>query len=241
MKEGTAYAVRLKKAYAKVKAAAPTPEVGLPEDPLSCLARGVLGVTAMEDASRAAVERLLAAAVDWNEIRVSSPADLRHAIGAAIPEPLEAAERLVRALQALYDAENQLSLERLKTIPRREARQFLDGLDGMDPHAVAAVVLWGLGGHAIPVNDPLLGALQEADLVHPDATRAEVQAFLERHVSADEARDFSIVMRTFAQKHAAKAKRKAAGASKHTGKKARRTPKGKTKKKSASRKTKRQS
>ena len=227
MKEGTAYAVRLKKAYAKIRAAAPTPEVGALEDPLTCLARGVLGVTATEEASREAVERLLQGAVDWNEIRVSNPADLSDVIGSAVPEPLEAAGRLIRAMQALFDAENHLSLERLQTIPRREARQFLDGLDGMDPHAVASVVLWGLGGHAIPVNDLLLRALQDADLVHPEATRAEVQAFLERHVNADEAREFCIVMRTFAQKHA----------SKTAGAKTKRAPK----KKARKRKTKRPS
>jgi len=231
MKEGTAYAVRLKKVYAKVRAEAPTPEVGPLEDPLQCLALGVLGVTATEKASRVAVERLFESAVDWNEIRVSNPADISSVIDALVPESLAASGRLVRALQALFDRENQLSLERIKTIPRREARQFLDELDGMDPHAVASVVLWGLGGHAIPVNDALLHALHAADLVHPEATRAEVQAFIERHVSADEAREFCIIMRTFAEKHAAKAKR-AAG-------KATPAPKKKAKKKPASRKTKR--
>lgn len=230
MKEGTAYAVRLKKAYAKVRAAAPTPEVGPLEDPLQCLALGVLGVTATEEASRVAVERLFESAVDWNEIRVSNPADISSVIGDLVPESLAASSRLVRALQALFDRENQLSLERIKTIPRREARQFLEELDGMDPHAVASVVLWGLGGHAIPVNDALLHALQAADLVHPEATRAEVQAFVERHVSADEAREFCIIMRTFAAKHAAKARRAESKAA---------ASKKKAKKKPGSRKTKR--
>ena len=67
--------------------------------------------------------------------------------------------------------------------------------------------------------------------MHPEATRAEVQAFLERHVGADEAREFCIIMRTFAEKHAAKAKR-AEDKAKHA-------PKKQAKKKPASRKTKR--
>jgi hypothetical protein len=58
-------------------------------------------------------------------------------------------------------------------------------------------MLWCFGGHAIPVNDKLLSSLREAELVHPNATRAEVQAFLERNVNATQAKEFCVVMRSF--------------------------------------------
>ena len=59
-------------------------------------------------------------------------------------------------------------------------------------------MLWSFGGHAIPVSDPLLASLRAADLIHPTATRAEVQAFLERNINAAQAKEFCLVMRSFA-------------------------------------------
>ncbi len=93
---------------------------------------------------------------------------------------------------------------------RRDAKHFLEKLDGVDEFATAAVLLWSLGGHAIPVDDRLLEALRQADLVHPEATRAEVQAFLERNISAAEAKRFCLAMRTFAASGAGKSSAKAA-------------------------------
>ena len=103
-------------------------------------------------------------------------------------------QRLIDALQHLYDKENTLGMDRLDNMGRREARQYLESLNGMDEYAVATVMLWSLGGHAIPVNDAMLQTLCDEDLVNPDATRAEVQAFLERHISAAEGRLFVTVM-----------------------------------------------
>ncbi len=90
-----------------------------------------------------------------------------------------------------------MSLERLRSVGRREARQYLEQLEGVDEYAAASVLLWSLGAHAIPVGDRLLSALRAAELVHPTATRAEVQAVLERHVSAAEAQEFCLIMRSF--------------------------------------------
>ena len=58
-------------------------------------------------------------------------------------------------------------------------------------------MLWSFGGHAIPVSDTFLQALREAELAHPHATRAEVQAFLERNINAAQAKEFCLVMRSF--------------------------------------------
>ena len=60
----------------------------------------------------------------------------------------------------------------------------------------------------------LLQALRDADLVHPTAERGEVQAFLERHISASEAKEFCLVMRSFAPDKPGERRRPAARASK---------------------------
>ena len=110
---------------------------------------------------------------------------------------LEPCQRLVSMLESVYERENALSLDRLKQMGRRDARHYLDSLGGVDEYGVASVALWSLGGHGIPVNNGLLKELRAAGLVHPDATRAEVQTFIERHISAADAKVFSMVMASY--------------------------------------------
>lgn len=197
MKQGTAFATQLKRAWTKHRKASEAPAVPEPCDPIRALATGVLGVGAAADQAERAVDRLLGAMVDWNEVRVSNAFEIQDAIGDTVPDSLEQCQRLRSVIQAVYDRENRISLDRLASMGRRDARHYLEKLQGADEYAVAHVVLWALGGHAVPVNDHLLTALRDAKLVHPAATRAEVQAFLERHIAANDAKEFVILMRTF--------------------------------------------
>lgn len=197
MKNGTFYAERLKKAYANAKRAGPRVVVPEPDDPIRRLAIAILGVECGDDVASRALDRAFTTLLDWNEVRVSSEVELNRVTGNTIPNGVRRFRQLTRALQAVFDAENAMSLDRLKSMTRREARQYLDTLDGVDEYAAASVILWTLGGHAIPVSDPLLEALRRNELVHPTATRAEVQAFVERNISAAEAKAFCLVMKTF--------------------------------------------
>lgn len=210
MKNGTLYGGRLRKGYAQLRAAVGKVEVPEPDDPLRRLAIGILGVGWNEADTERALDRAITSMVDWNELRVSNAIELNQATGNVIPQGIKRCQELIQALKAVYDRENRMSLERLHGLGRREARQYLEKLNGVSEYAVASVLLWSLGGHAIPVNDRLLANLREAELIHPNATRAEVQAFLERHISGNDAKEFCIVMRSFKGK--ASPKKRAAGA-----------------------------
>lgn len=218
MKDGTRYAGLFKKAYAKLKQLAEAPPVPEPDDPVRRLAIAILGVSAGEAAARKAIDRAFSVVLDWNELRVSNPDEVCRAVGDGIDRVH--CERLIRALRAIYVRENRVSLDRLKSLGRREARQYLETLDGVDDFASASVVLWSLGGHAIPVDDKLLSALRNGELVHPEATRAEVQAFLERHIGANDAKQTCLILqslpaviRTIGRPAGGKASGKAAGKS----------------------------
>ena len=198
MKDGTLYAPRLKKAYAKLRQSVAEPTIPRADDPIRRLAIAILGVECGDHEANRAVDRLLTVMVDWNEVRVSSAEQVGRALGDRIPQGLERAQRLIDALQAIYEREHRVSLDRLRSIGRREARDYLEALEGVDDYVAASVMLWSFGGHAIPVNDTFLQALREAELAHPHATRAEVQAFLERNINAAQAKEFCLVMRSFA-------------------------------------------
>lgn len=197
MKQGTLYSSRLKKGYAKFRQSVCKPEIPDSDDPLRSLGIAIFSVECDDEQATRAIDNALNAMVDWNEIRVSSPFEVNRATGGKIPNGMRLCQRLISALDAIYERENRLSLNRLRSMGRREARQYLETLPDVDDYAVAFVLLWSLGAHGIPVSDRLLKSLREANLVHPSADRGEVQAFLERHISAANAKEFSIVMRSF--------------------------------------------
>lgn len=214
MKQGTLYAGRIKKAYAKQKKEAPPVDVGETDDPLRRLAVGVLGMHLGDAAGERALRSIFSVMVDWNDVRVSDVVEVIAAMGGATADGRAACQRLISVLQTIYDRENSISLDTLKHKGRREARQYLESMPGVDEYAAASVLLWSLGGHGIPVHDKLLAALRADELVHPEATRAEVQAFLERHIAASEAKTFCLVMESFKPKTKAKSKSRDAVATK---------------------------
>lgn len=220
MKNGTVYATRLRKAYTRHLQSVEKPEIPDSDDPLRRLAMAILGVGSSDAEAERALDRAFSILADWNELRVSSAEEVHVATGDKRADGVDRSQRLIDALNAIYNRENRLSLERLRTLGRREARQYLEALPGVDEYAAASVLLWSLGGHGIPVNDALLKVLQEADLVHPEADRGEVQAFLERHVSAADAKNFCLVMQSFAPKKKAAAPKKSAAKAKKTAKSA---------------------
>lgn len=211
MKDGTLYAGKLKKAFSKQRQASPAGEIPEPDDPVRRLALAILGEDSGEDEAAAAIDRLLGVMVDWNEVRVSTPDQVFRAMGEKPADGVEKARRLSRALHGVYLHEHKISLERLRNLGRREAREYLEALEGVNDYSAAAVMLWSLGGHAIPVNDALHRALRDAGLVHESATRVEVQAFLERNIPAAQAKEFCLVMRNLsASKRASSAAAKPA-------------------------------
>lgn len=240
MKDGTAYAKRVKQAFSaqrkKSKQGDPPEFANLVE----CLAIGVLSRGMGIDRARRAMARALDVMAGWNEVRVSTPVEVIRDAGSGLSGREEDVERMIQALDSVYDREHILSLERLQSIGRREAKQFLEALAGVDDHAQAFVLLWGLGAHAIPVDDALLAALHQADLVHPEATRGEIQSFLERNIPAAKGKDFALVMSDFSppaskKKASAKKKTKAPGTKKKTTKRA--ATKAKSAKKKKAKKT----
>ncbi len=198
MKDGTRYAGRLKKAYAKLRQSVAEPKIPEVDDPIRRLAMAILGMECGDAEAARAIDRIFTTMVDWNEVRVSSVAQVYRAMGDRIPQGLDRAGQLLDALQAIYEREHRVSLDRLHNIGRREARDYLEALPGVGDFAAASVMLWSFGGHAIPVSDKLLSSLHDAELIHPTATRAEVQAFLERNVNSAQAKEFAVIMRSFA-------------------------------------------
>jgi hypothetical protein len=122
-------------------------------------------------------------------------------IGDGVPLAQAKAQRIVDGLNDVRRRQDRLDLTFLTQRARREAREYLESLEGMDQAAAASVVLYSLGGHAIPVDDLTLYVLRKEELVDASADAAEVQGFLERHVHAADARTFVDLLGRFVASH----------------------------------------
>lgn len=198
MKHGSEYAKQIKRLHRKMLRQSGKPEVPAPTDPIEQLILGILASCTSDQKAAAVYRRLREQTVDLNELRVTPAMELAELIGPAMPLAREKAQRIVDSLNAIRRRQDKLDLSFLQQRGRREAREYLESLEGVDKSAAASVVLFSLGGHAIPVDDLIVYVLRQEAAVDPGANLAEVQGFLERTISAADAPGFSILLGRYA-------------------------------------------
>lgn len=153
----------------------------------------------------AAAKRLHAAVVDYNEMRVCLPGELAGILGDRYPRALERATRLRMVLNELYRREHTVTLAPAAAMGKREARQYLEGIEGMHPFVAARVLLLSMGGHAFPLDERLHAALAEEEAVPAGLSVADASGWLERHFRAGEAGPAYLLLEAWMDERAAKA------------------------------------
>lgn len=88
---------------------------------------------------------------DWNEVRVSTVPELA-LVMEGLPEPREAAARLKRVLQGVFEATYSFDLEFLRKMNLGQAIQKLQKMTASSPFAASYVTQASLGGHSIPID-----------------------------------------------------------------------------------------
>ncbi|MCC6660960.1 MAG: hypothetical protein IT437_08745 [Phycisphaerales bacterium] len=134
-----------------------------------------------------AVRKLVSGIVDMNELRVCHPDELASSLGERYPRGLERCARLRSALNDLYRREHAVTLAPLEPMPKRDARAYLESLEGMTPYVAARILLVSLGGHAMPLDERTHSALLAARAVPADLSLVDAGSWLERHVRAGDA------------------------------------------------------
>ncbi len=190
MKRGSEYAKRVKQLFQQMVRKLGKPELPEPTDPIHQLIIAILAENTSDAKAIALFGKICEQMVDLNELRVTPPLELADMIGNAVPQAREKAECIVRVLNEIRARQDTLDLSFLKQRGRREAREYLESLEGAGSAAAASVVVHSLGGHAIPVDYLTVYVLRKEDVVEGSATAAEVQSFLERHVPAADGRMF---------------------------------------------------
>jgi hypothetical protein len=113
---------------------------------------------------------------------------------------------ITQSLNNIFEREHTLNLGRLKTLSKREARQFLRELPEIVPFVEAYVMLMSLDGHAMPIDEEILAYLREQEIVDEETSAEEAQKFLEHHLKAEEVYDFFALIRRAAHADAGKRK-----------------------------------
>lgn len=88
---------------------------------------------------------------DWNEVRVTTIAELSEVM-APLNDPPQAANRLKRALQGVFEKYYSFDIDILRKGNLGKAVKDFESINGVTPFCVSYVAQNALSGHSIPVN-----------------------------------------------------------------------------------------
>jgi endonuclease III len=159
-------------------------------DPLQTLVRGIFSFDTSDNRANDAMKVIAEEFVDLNELRVATELEVVEMIGERYSRIEERVSMVIQCLNHIFEREHTLSLERLKTIPKREARQFLKDLPGVHPFAEAYVMLLAFDGNAFPIDDAMLELLVEEGVFEDGISLEESQKFIEGQMKEAELYNF---------------------------------------------------
>lgn len=185
----------LKKHY---KPAAPPAERTLLEHLLyaSCLEN------ASFEAADEAFARLQQSYFDWNEIRVTTVAELSESMS-MLPDAAAAALRLKRGLQGVFETHYAFDLEFLKKQNIGKALKELEKLGKLTEFSLAYVNQHGLGGHSIPTNVSALHTLVVLGIITESEAAANKVPGMERAIAKSKGVEFGSLLHQLAVDYAA--------------------------------------
>ena len=208
MKNATKYADELRTLYKRAVKQYPAPEFE-PQEALAALVRGAMLYDVSDARAEEAVKLIEKEFVGLNELRVATDLEIQELLGARYPLIEKRVAMITQSLNAIFEREHTLSLDRLKTISRRDARQFLRELPEMHPFVEAYIMLFSFDGHAIPIDEDALAYLKEHGVLEESANIEEAQKFVEHHLKAEECRDLFFALRKITGETSGKEKKKA--------------------------------
>jgi endonuclease III len=165
------------------------------QDPLLALVRGAMSFDVSDNRAEEAMRVIEREFVGLNELRVATELEVQDLLGAKYPAIERRVAMITQALNRIFEREHTLSLDRLKTISKRDARQFLRDLPEIHPFVEAYVLMFAFGGHAFPLDDEMLAQLREQSILDEDTSIEEGQKFVEHHLKAEECFDLYSCLR----------------------------------------------
>src|SRR6476469_7183619 len=164
MKNATKHAEELKSLCKKLVKEHKPGEIQ-PQETLWALVRGAMSYDVPDSRAEDAIKVIQKEFVDLNELRVATELEVQDLLGVRYPKIEDRVKLITSALNAIFEKEHTLSLDRLKEVSRRDARQFLRELPEMTPFVEAYVMLFAFDGHAFPLDEGMLEYLRDEEIV----------------------------------------------------------------------------
>ena len=185
------------------------PDPRQPQEALKALVRAAMSFDMPDAKADEAMRHIEREFVDLNELRVATDLEIQELLGVRYPNIERRVAMITQSLNDIFEREHTLSLDRLKTISKRDARQFLRELPDIHPFVEAYVMLFAFDGHAFPVDDEILSYFREQGVVEEDASQEDAQRFVEYHLKAEECHDLFVSVRRVVSDESGRARKKA--------------------------------
>jgi hypothetical protein len=137
--------------------------------------------------------------VDMNDLRVSRAEEVMAVLGKTYPKADERVARIKASLRDVYLREHAVSLASLREGGKREARKYLESLEGMHHFVAARVALLAMDSHAVPIEERLYDKLLKAEIFEPDTPIEKAIGSIERHVKASEGLETYLLLQAYSE------------------------------------------
>ncbi|MHC4425362.1 MAG: hypothetical protein ACYSYV_04600 [Planctomycetota bacterium] len=231
MKNSKEYSKKIRALYRTLRRKYPKVQEVRHEEVADAIVRAIISAELNERATDSAIKRFADYFVDWNDLRVSRVEEIVEVLGKDTPATRDIASTIVRVLNGIFGQYHKVSLDALKTIGKRPAKQALEKIDGTSRFVVDYCMLTSLRGHAIPLTKKMIEYLRSNELVQPEADGQQVGGFLAKQISAKNGYDFYALLRRESEARQGKRKKKAKTTRKKKSKTATKTKKKAKKKK----------
>jgi endonuclease III len=195
MKDGREYSKKIQKLYRTLKRPSTRWTVVEFDEPVDSLVHAVVSENMTEAQAHSAIKKLKDYFVDWNDLRVAVVDEIVEVLGQETAAARSIAMTLVNLLRAVFEKYNMLSLQALRKLGKRPAKQVLEKLNGATPFVVDYCMLTALQGHAIPLTPKMMEYLKTSTLVHAEANYEEIEGFLARQIATKKAYEFYSALR----------------------------------------------
>jgi len=200
MKDSKKYGAEIQKFYRSLKRKSPKVKKVEYEDITESLVHAAILEHMSEPVTRAAFKKFDEHFVDFNDMRVARPEEIVEMLSQDSEDSRKVGSGVIRILGSIFRKYNNVSLESLRKVGKRQARIIIEKFDGVSRFCVDYSMLTALQGHAIPLTEPMIKYLKEKELVHPEAQLDDIEGFLTRQISAANAYEFYSLLRRESEK-----------------------------------------
>lgn len=200
MKNSKECAKKIQNLYRTLKHKNPKVQEVSYETVMDAVVYSIISENMSEKAAESAIKGIYEYFVDLNDLRVSRVEEIVEVLGENTPTTREAASKIIKVLQAIYNEYHKVNLEALKKLGKRPARQVLEKIDGTSNFIVDYCMLTSLRGHAVPLTENMIKYLKMNELVDSDADEQQISGFLTKQISAKNGYEFYALLRHESEK-----------------------------------------